>query len=182
MEHGLPRESDWPRKDLVCVCRELRGLSLQGAKLTGCDFRNLTALQSLQWLNLSDADMTADDFATLPQLAGLHTLCLSGQNVTDAHLVHLARLRLPRLARLSLDTSSVSDAGLLPFCAAYNLEHLNLFLSRNVTEQSVDALARMSNLRTLGIGGTGLSPNYRKTPAVERLHDLLPKCSVDYGD
>ena len=161
---------------------QLRGLSLQGANLTGCDFRNLTALQSLQWLNLSDVDMSADDFATLPPLASLHTLFLSGRQVTDAYLLHLTRLQLPRLARLSLDTSSVSDAGLVPFCTVYNLEYLNLFLSQNVTEQSVSALGRMTNLRTLGIGGSGLTPNYGRTPAVEQLCRLLPNCSVDYGD
>jgi len=161
---------------------QLRGLSLRGANLEGADFRNFAALQSLQWLDLAWADMSADDFATLPRLAKLQTLFLAGKNVDDQHLLHLAQLRLPALATLSLEATSVSDAGVAPFCARYNLDCFNVFLSRNVTEQSVSALGRMTNLRTLGIGGTGLSPNFGKTPAVERLCSLLPNCSVDYGD
>jgi hypothetical protein len=161
---------------------QLRGLALQSAKLTGCDFRHLTTLQFLQWLNLSDADMSADDFATLPRLASLQTLFLSGEDVTDEHVLHLARLRLPALAQLRLDTTSVSDAGLSRFCCAYNLTYLALCHSKNITEQSVSELGRMTKLRTLAVSGTGLSPNYAKTPAVERLCRLLPDCSVDYGN
>ncbi|NLF74042.1 MAG: hypothetical protein GX575_33980 [Candidatus Anammoximicrobium sp.] len=56
------------------------------------------------------------------------------------------------------------------------------FLSKNVTEQSVSALGRMTDLRTLGVGGSGFSPNYRKTPAVERWNALLPNCLVDCED
>ena len=148
----------------------------------GRDFRNFAALQSLQWLDLHWADMSADDFATMPHLAKLQTIFLSGEKVKDQHLLHLAQLRLPALATLSLEATSVSDAGVVPFCARYNLDCFNLFHSRNVTEQSVSALGQMTNLRTLGIGGSGLSPNYRKTPAVEQLKKLLPNCSVDYGD
>jgi len=161
---------------------QLRGLSLKGANLKGADFRNFAALQSLQWLDLSWADMSADDFQTLPDLAKLQTLFLEGENIGDRHLLHLAQLRLPALATVSLEATSVSDAGVVPFCARYNLNSFNVFLSQNVTEQSVSALGQMTNLRTLGIGGSGLSPNYRKTPAVERLKKLLPDCSVDHGD
>jgi hypothetical protein len=126
--------------------------------------------------------MSASDFATMPRLASLQTLFLAGEKVNDQHLLHLAQLRLPALATLSLQATSVSDVAVAPFCARYNLDCFNLSLSRNVTEQSVSALGRMTKLRMLGIGGTGLSPNYGKTPAVERLCTLLPKCSVDYGD
>jgi hypothetical protein len=40
----------------------------------------------------------------------------------------------------------------------------------------------MTNLQSLGIGGSGLSPNYHKTPAVERLCRLLPNYTVEHGD
>ncbi len=118
----------------------------------------------------------------MPRLARLQTLFLAGKNVNDQYLLHLAELRLPALATLSLNATSVSDAGVVPFCARYNLDCFNVFLSKNVTERSVNALGQMTKLRTLGIGGSGLSPNYGKTPAVERLIKLLPDCSVDYGD
>ena len=83
---------------------------------------------------------------------------------------------------MSLDSTSASDPGIQALCGSYNLERLNLYSSSLITEQSVDSLGRMSRLKMLGIGFTGLSPRCTKTPAVERLCRLLPKCSVDYGD
>ncbi len=161
---------------------QLRGLSLRGANLTGGDFRHLAGLQSLQWLDLAYTEMPADQFAAFPRTPRLQTVFFAGQNITDEHLQHLARLRLPALVTMSLDSTSVSDPGIQALCGSYNLERLNLYNSSRITEQSVDALGRMSKLKMLGIGFTGLSSRCTKTPAVERLCRLLPNCSVDYGD
>ncbi len=79
--------------------------------MNGANFQSLAALTSLQWLDLSDAKIIGSDFATLPNLPKLQTLYLNGKNVTDEHLMHLAKLRLSLLATLSLTSTSVSDRG-----------------------------------------------------------------------
>jgi hypothetical protein len=161
---------------------QLRGLSLEGMDLRGVDLSPLGDLRSLQLLDLTSARLSVEDFRTLPRLECLRAIELDGHQVTDGYVGHLARLRLPSLVRLTLDSTSVSDTGLAELCGTYNLKFLNLYQSRRITGNSVDAITKMNNLRTLGIGGTGLSPNYMRTTEVRRLEKLLPACSIDYGD
>ena len=161
---------------------QLRGLSLAGTALNGGDFSQLRNLQSLQLLDLFDADMSVKDFETLPQLIQLQALRLSGSRVVDGHLVHLAQLRLPSLRRLDLYDTHISDVGLGELCRSYNLTHLDLYLAENVTGNVVDDISRMTHLRKLAVGGTGLAPRYLWTPELDKLHNLLPRCSIDCGD
>jgi hypothetical protein len=67
-------------------------------------------------------------------------------------------------------------------CQVYDLEDLSLFLSRGVSPKSVDQIARMKRLRWLGVGGSGLAPEYLTTGAVDRLKQLLPNTRIDHGD
>jgi hypothetical protein len=161
---------------------QLHGLSLAKANLNGADFSCLRDLQSLQLLDLALANMSARDFQTLPRLESLRAIELEGDQITDEFVSHLARLKVASLTRVSLDSTQVSDAGLAELCAVYNLRYLNLYNSVRITGDAVDALARMDNLRTLGVGGTGLSPRYTFTSDVQRLRHLLPMCAIDYGD
>ena len=66
--------------------------------------------------------------------------------------------------------------------AKYNLTYLNLYNSEGITGKSIPALGRMTRLRRLAIGGTGLSPRYRYTPEVQQLEKLLPDHTIDFGD
>lgn len=161
---------------------QLRGISLAEADMTGADFQILSHLKAIQWLNLNYARMTADDFKTLPQLKSLQVLCLDGRFVTDEYLFHLAELRLPSLITLSLKYTNVTDAGLERICFVYELQNLNLLDSERVTKKSVESIARMGTLRELGIGGTGICPDYHMNDAIRELHRRLPQTRVDYGD
>jgi hypothetical protein len=162
--------------------RQLRGVSLAETDMSGADFQRLAHLNDLQWLNLDWTRMAGRDFTTLPRLKSLQTLCLEGELVNDEYLSHLAEIRLPSLVSLWLYCTTVTDIGVDRICSVYELENLDLFLARRVTEQSVKPISRMRTLRELGIGGSGICRDYQMNDAVGRLKRLLPNTVVDYGD
>jgi hypothetical protein len=159
----------------------LRGLSIARSNLKGAGFQHLKGCSSLQWLNLSYADFATGEFRTFPALPALETLGLAGASVTDGHLKHVAGLRLPSLNCLMLYYTSVTDSGVEHLCRVYNLSYLDLFCAKGVTSESVEAISRMKKLRLLGIGGTGICPDFTENESVTRLKQLLPGCTVDYG-
>lgn len=160
----------------------LRGLAVTNANLKGSDLRHLQRLKSLQWLTFSWSEMTESDFATLPYLSRLQTLWLEGNHVTDAYLKHLAKLRLPSLKTIGLYYTSATDAGMHDLCQVYDLEYLDVFTSRKITSRSVRSIGRMNRLQSLGVGGSGISPDYSETDAVKEIRRLRPGCRVDFGD
>lgn len=162
--------------------KQLRGLALTHVKLAGADFQHLAAAKSLQYLTLTNSEFTDSEFGSLPRLARLERLCLSGRQINDACVKHLAEVHLPSLRSLTLEFSSVTNEGLRRFCEVYDLEYLNLYCSREILANSVPTIAKMKRLHALGVGGTGISPQYQRTEAVAELIRRLPKCSVDYGD
>ena len=161
---------------------QLRGLSLAGAKIKGADFSQLRDLQSLQLLDLSNTHISVQDFQSFPRLNQLQALLLAGRAVNDEYVMHLVQLRLPSLDRLSLSDTHITDVGLAQLCRSYNLAHLDLYHSIHVTNNAVEEIGRMTHLRRLCVGGTGLAPQYLWTPELDQLNDLLPKCSIDFGD
>jgi hypothetical protein len=155
---------------------QLRGLSLKCCDLRGADFGHLSQLQSLQWLSLSDSDMSADDFATFPKLNALHGIELSGTAVTDEWMSILGSLDLPSLGSVVLYHTSVTDEGMKELCSSYNLKHLDIYGSTNVTMESVDATAGMRSLRFFGCGLSGIAPNGSHP---KELDNSLRNCEID---
>ncbi len=161
---------------------QLRGLSLAYADLTRADLRALASLQSLQFLDLQRAVMTNREFASLPRLVQLQTLWLEGRGVTDQFLEHLVEIELPALRSAGLVGTSITDQGLARFCSLYNLECLDISLSRGVSKHSIAAISRMSKLRKLAIWETGIVRGTVINEDVKRLKQLLPDCAVSYAD
>lgn len=170
------RDLEW-----IGAMARLRGLCMAHARLGGADFQHLKACHSLQWLDLSYADISSGVFKTLPPFPKLETVVLAGNSITDKHLQHLARLRLPSLNCLLLYYTSVTDLGVEHVCSEYDLSYLDLFRAEGVTSDSIEPISRMKKLRLLGIGGTGICPDFTENESVRRLKQLLPGCTVDYG-
>lgn len=160
----------------------LHVLNIDSADLRDADFTSLAGLQDLSSLSLRNCRFSNADFATFPRLERIATLTLSGGAITDACAERLAELRLPALRTLSLEETSLTDAGIRSLCGVYNLEWLNLYCSRGITAESVAEIGKMDRLGLVGIGGTGMAPRYTETAAVTELRRLLPTCRVDFGD
>ena len=163
--------------------QRLRSLQLIRTNLRNADLGFLADLAELEKFTLRECRFREVDFETFPQLDKLATLTLSGPAITDACADRLAELRLPALRSLSLEDTSLTDEGVRRLCEVYNLKFLNLYCSRKITAKSVPEIGRMNRLERLGLGGTGIAPNFMPAAGViKELKRLLPKCEVDFGD
>jgi len=90
--------------------------------------------------------------------------------VTDADLVHLARL--PRLKSLHLADSQVTDAGLKHLASLENLSGLTLY-NTQVTDSGLVHLAGLKGLRHLSVYRTQVTD-----AGVAELQKSLPNCRI----
>lgn len=77
---------------------------------------------------------------------------LRGTWVSDAELLDL--LRLPKLERLDLSHTRISDEGLLSLKPASQIEDLNLFYAEQITDQGMAAIKDWKQLKRLNLRGT----------------------------
>lgn len=170
------RDLEW-----IATLPALRGLALHHAKLSRADFSIFGQMKELQWLDLSDSMYSEADFSRLPALPGLEALYLDG-TVTDAMIKHLVTLRLPKLKKVSLRRSRISDAGVETLCDGYDLTYINLRFAGLITIDCVEALGREKSLLMLTVGQSGLSdPRQHRSDEVKKLLKLLPTCCVNNG-
>lgn len=128
------------------------------------------------WLDFA-AFPSADDAALaelLPPLAGaVAELSLAGTQVTDAGLVHVARL--DGLLSLDLRRTAVTAAGLTTLASLSNLQTLNV-TSTELGDDAVHALASLSGLRRVHLFDSGLDAG-----ALEQLAAARPELVVHAG-
>ena len=85
-------------------------------------------------------------------MIGLH---LRGAWVTDTELLDVARL--PKLERLDLSHTRITDEGLLHLKPAKQITDLNLYYAEQVTDQGMAAIRDWKNLKRLNVRGTRVS-------------------------
>jgi internalin A len=77
---------------------------------------------------------------------------LRGTWVSDTELLDL--IRLPKLERLDLSHTRVTDEGLLSLKPAAQIQDLNLFYAEQITDQGMAAIKEWKQLRRLNLRGT----------------------------
>lgn len=82
-------------------------------------------------------------------------LHLRGTWVTDAELLDVARL--PKLERLDLAHTRVTDEGLLYLKPAKQIQDLNLFYAEQITDRGLSAIKDWQHLKRLNIRGTRIA-------------------------
>jgi hypothetical protein len=80
---------------------------------------------------------------------------LRGTWVSDTELLDLARL--PKLERLDLSHTRITDEGLLHLKAAPHIKDLNLYYAEQVTDQGITAIREWKHLKRLNLRGTRIS-------------------------
>jgi hypothetical protein len=80
---------------------------------------------------------------------------LRGAWVTDSELSELAAL--PKLERLDLSHTRITDEGLLHLKAAKQMRELNLYYAEQITDQGMTAIRDWKNLKRLNVRGTRIS-------------------------
>jgi hypothetical protein len=82
-------------------------------------------------------------------------LRLRGTWVTDTELLDVARL--PKLERLDLSHTRITDEGLLHLKPAKQIRDLNLYYAEQITDQGMAAIRDWKNLKRLNVRGTRIS-------------------------
>src|SRR6267142_298899 len=80
---------------------------------------------------------------------------LRGTWVSDTELLDLARL--PKLERLDLSHTRITDEGLLHLKPAWQIKDLNLYYAEQVTDQGITAIREWKHLKRLNLRGTRIS-------------------------
>lgn len=107
-------------------------------------------------IRVEGAALSDEEWETLAGLEGLVTLDLQEGVADDGRAVLLSRL--PRLERLVLRASPLSDEGLCHLAACHTLRDVNLPQAR-CTRAGLAALAELPRLKSLRLGSPDLCPD-----------------------
>ncbi len=132
----------------------------------------------LLWVDFAAVATTTTDESVEPLLAPLvdHVgeLALARSGITDETLELCARM--PRLERLDLRATAVTDAGLVRLAGHATLAELVLAQTK-LTDAAVEALQALPALREVNVWSAGLSGE-----ALARLRSARPDLAVEAGD
>jgi Leucine-rich repeat (LRR) protein len=106
----------------------------------------LFAIVPLYWVDGIGGKVDRD---AAGDVIGLH---LRGTWVTDTELLDVAQL--PKLERLDLSHTRITDEGLLHLKPAKEIRDLNLFYAEQITDQGMAAIRDWKNLKRLNVRGT----------------------------
>lgn len=109
----------------------------------------LAATSGLDWVDGLGGRIERD---AAGEIVGVH---LRGTWVSDTELLDLARL--PKLERLDLSHTRITDEGLLHLKPARQIKDLNLYYAEQVTDQGMAAIRDWKNLKRLNLRGTRVS-------------------------
>ncbi len=154
----------------------LKSLDMAGAaKVTDAGLKELATLPRLETLALRGAKQVGDaglkEFTRSKTLTGL---TVEGTGVTAEGVRAFVADRGGRLRSLGVQGLPVTDEFVTEIAGkAPNLEYLSLYQCERVTDKSVGPLAGLTNLRTLTVVHTSITPD--GTAALKR---RLPDCRV----
>jgi Leucine-rich repeat (LRR) protein len=109
----------------------------------------LLAASALDWVDGLGGRVDRD---TASDIVAVH---LRGTWVSDTELLDLARL--PKLERLDLSHTRITDEGLLHLKPAPHIKDLNLYYAEQVTDQGITAIREWKHLKRLNLRGTRIS-------------------------
>ncbi|NLX57142.1 MAG: hypothetical protein GXY58_18705 [Planctomycetaceae bacterium] len=140
---------------------------------------HLPGLRTVVLVATPHSHLTDDGLASLAALPNLELLSICGNRITDAALVHVARMYQLRALVLSCH---ITDSGLPALAELTNLEYLDLTQSQ-VTDAGAIQLLQFAKLRTLILNGTQITNDSLATLAeLKTLEDLyLGNTLIDDG-
>lgn len=181
----------------LAAWKSLRTLTISCAKLSGPALEALSELETVESIELIDCSLTDEHLQHLRGSPRLTELGLSRNEINGPGLVHLAKLKLKSLG---LEFNNVRDETLhelkqldeveeirLSYCLGItdrgirsgtlqsmpNLKRLAFRGLKQITDESLDDLARIKSLEHINIRGNGLTAD-----GVERLKRALPQTVV----
>lgn len=136
----------------IVQLKSLTGLRLYNNRLTDRGIRLLAQLPHLKELNLFGQRLTDEALSYLPDLTELEYLSLGPGTEPFSVKGFAAIARIPKLKTLWIDTNQCTDEQLEQLAGHLTLERLSVHWESNFTDQGVYHIARVPNLRKLDLG------------------------------
>ncbi len=143
----------------------LKFLDLQRTRITDAGIKHLANLKELRQVDLDGVDVAREGFgiadeglSVLSKLPKLWRLTLTRTNVTDIGIINLRNMK--SLRSLSLGGTKVTDRSLIVLRRLPRLDTLSLGfdgIRTNITDTGAEHLAELKSLRWLRIGGTEIT-------------------------
>jgi len=130
---------------------QLLALDLDSTKLSNAGLQHLQTLTRLRWLSLRATLVSDEGLENLRGLRQLEWLDLGSTQITDAGLAHLKGMT--QLHNLGLDCTQITDAGLEHLQGLTQLARLNISRTQ-VTDAGLKHLQRLTQLEWLDLGST----------------------------
>jgi hypothetical protein len=146
--------------------RRLKRVNLRGTKVTDTTLEHLAHVPTLEAIDVGFAQITDVGLDHLAALPNLKELFIGGNKLTDTGLQALRQL--PALTSLSLGGAQRTDSGLW---------------SISLTEQGLDAVVTLKNLRELRLDGMAVTARWlERLKALGRLERLSLQGCQRVGD
>ncbi|MBC8869300.1 MAG: protein kinase [Planctomycetes bacterium] len=131
----------------------LKVLGLRSAQhISDQAVEQLARLRNLENVLIGHPNLTDRALASLCR-PGMHYLYFSNSKVTDAGMHHLSQC--PALRQLHLNSTQISDSGLVPLTGLRSLWTLEI-AETQITDQGMDHLAKLPSLEELNVSSTAV--------------------------
>jgi len=154
-------------------CSDLRVLTLYGNRFTDKGIKALSHLDNLRELIVISSRITTRAMEYISSMKNLRSLTLNCERVTGRGLQFLRGMQ--NLEEVGLFNAKVSDADLENLIYLPNLRRFSL--NAPISDDAVNYLIRLSNLKELYLERTRLTPT-----GIARLKETLPDCKITVKD
>jgi Leucine Rich repeat len=148
----------------------LAGLDLSITNIGDTSMSSIARIKSLRYLKINRTKVTDHGLALLKN-SRIESLYVQYDSITDTAIATI--VTLSNLQKLDLDGTHVTDAGVTALLKLKKLTNLRLSNLPQVTDKSLPAISKMTNLKVLFVGHNGIS-----APGVQLLKKNLPQCKV----
>jgi cellulose synthase/poly-beta-1,6-N-acetylglucosamine synthase-like glycosyltransferase/Leucine-rich repeat (LRR) protein len=170
LELSSTRVSDGGLTQILASAPKLNYLDAFGTNITDASLASLQNKQGLQALFLGGTQTSDVGLSSLQKLNNLEELDLEGTQITDAGLQNLKGMKL---VILKLGKTRIAGPGLTNLSGLAGLRILDLS-GTSVNDDSLTALAKLGQLRTLFLSGTRVTSKGMKqlqgAPQLVELH------------
>lgn len=145
------------------------------SKLNVEDLAVSSAWPKLASLELSNGSLGPDAIAQLATITSLQTLKMPNQNLEGIRVDELSKC--PALAELDLSGNRLADVDVNGISELSHLQILRIAENSGVSDDAIESLVRLTELKELSIEGTGITAH-----GVSRIETLLPGCQVSSSE
>jgi len=159
--------------DVMTELRSLKNVEIEDQHLDAEQFSKIRDLHHLQALSIKKCKLPETTLVSLCTLQNLGWLDLRDSAISDVGLKFISRI--PSLSNLCLSRTQITDQGLIHLKHALLLKDLVVKQCAYVTDDGLETLGALEQLKHLDIRNTGISQSGYQT-----LCEKLPGCKIRY--